>query len=254
MSTKYIKSKDGKFAGSIGDAKTKVPVAPAKAPDVVRRQSDPTTVPAGLSAAIERFTSRELNPYKLPEWATSPEFRWFNPAKATEWDDGFALRVDTDHDDLPHPGSPYSSAACKDYIDGVLELRKHRDIKNAGTGSREEIWLAPTLADPDGENRRYGVRYEYTDSKASASYAFGYLSTDGTFTDTDIIDSPFELAMKYDSPLREYAGGDIDEVEVSIALASDGTPAGLEFKAETEWYDAPDYDPNDEYEPDRYLD
>jgi len=53
---KYIKTKDGKFAGSIGDGKTKAPVKPLKPPRGVRLAPKPVAIGrADLTEMYDRF-------------------------------------------------------------------------------------------------------------------------------------------------------------------------------------------------------
>ena len=68
--TKYVKGKDGKFAGSVGDGKTKVPTPAPAAPS---KKDDVPEVPDHIAAQAEalRQHARELNEAAAESWERS---------------------------------------------------------------------------------------------------------------------------------------------------------------------------------------
>lgn len=70
--TRYIKGKDGKFAGSIGEGKTSVPTASPTPPRLVR-QADPHDLSALIEAPGPAFTDSGCPDYCESDYAGSPK-------------------------------------------------------------------------------------------------------------------------------------------------------------------------------------
>lgn len=127
---KYVKGKDGKFAGSIGDGKTKVPTAAPKPAPLVGVPSNVKT-PQDVDKLVAKMRK-----------SLSEEFVPHDDIIVTDWRDANGTFVSYDLD-----GSPYHASAFADTHD-------------------PDLWVASICADVPGNTRE--ISSEEFDTKNEA--------------------------------------------------------------------------------------
>lgn len=243
--TKYIKSKDGKFAGSIGDGKTNVPsAAPTSLPPVENSVAHDSSV----DAAYKKFTEK-ANPYKLAAWAVEPNYKWFKPKNACEWDSGWVMSKDTENDDDDN-GHDWAI----DYITGVLKTEQVVGSPWNEHGRVHAYYAITGIKDVGRDGNVMAIWHSANEDNSDPKNVVGYLTPNGKFySDEEDTEDTVNMSIAYESVLRENAGASLEEIEWNLQTDDAGTPLALEVKAQSEWYRPTYEDPNDEYDPDRYL-
>lgn len=244
--TKYIKGRDGKFAGSIGDGKNNVPTAsnmPTAAQSTVNDASE-----SRVAEAYAKFAAKK-NPYKFEAWAVEPNFRWFKPEKASDWDDTWAMAKDTDYDK-----DDYGHDWAVDYIDGVLRVDPIEGSTWLENSRRHAYYEIKGIGDVGNDGLVMAVWHSSAEDGSDPKNVLGFLTPNGKFySNEEDPDETLRLSIAWSSVLREHSGETLEDIEWSLATNDDGKPVAFEVKARSEGYRPEFEDPNDEYEPDRWL-
>lgn len=222
--TTYIKGKDGKFAGSIGDGKTKIPTAAPATPAA-------TVTPESMRAARqERRTQWEkFMRAKLPAWAqTEPRL---NLAHIEDYDDQLIVTCEDLREYGPSAGSPIERGWRTRAVQAMLHAKK---IPDCGDETVSYYHVQTTHDERDPEGRRIVIEHRAPRGGQPAS-SIGYLDRDGRFTpDTGGQGSDFVAdQMTEDSELSQMYR--LDSMTLSVSHGPEGTPVALFIDGSTGW-------------------
>lgn len=248
----YVKGRDGKFAGSVGDGKTNVPTAAPAVPAGGPLDSTGQT----LRDIDERHAAWRLsqNQRGVPAWAVTPRCQRFDFKQATDWDEDWVVTKSEEHDRLPDPGSPIEHDCTRVTLSGALRIEKIDGSDWVDENNQNNsYWKIPSVG-PDTDGSIAVIRYSHDDRKIVQSYSTGMLSPDGTFSVNMRGDTRFSDQMAYESPVREQAQAYLDDLTYSLACNADGTPGVMEFTAVSEWFEDSDYEPDPDWAYDSWRD
>lgn len=244
--TKYIKGKDGKFAGSIGDGKTNVPT-PSNLPTVAAPAQQPASA-ASVTEAYAKFTAKK-NPYKFAAWAVEPDYKWFRPERASDWEDNWIMTKDTEYDE-----DDRGSQWARDYITGIMKTEPIEGSRWVENGRIHEYHRIHGIDDVGNDDHVMAIWHSTAEDGSDAKNVLGFLTPNGKFYSNDEDpDDTLRLSIAYSSSLREHCGETLEEIKWNLVADEKGVPIAFEVEAQSDSYQPVWDDPNDEYDPDRYL-
>ena len=242
--TRYIQGKDGKFAGSLPDSVK----APSAAPMV---HGGALATDAAAATPDYAALAAKLNAAKVPDWAKAA---WeMNPAQTDEMTDDHMLVIKSDYAVLPSAGSPIEHDCQQDEIHAMFRASKITDDTTDDDGQVVSYWALPSINDSDDKGRRAVIEYSHDPRKVVQRYNLGHLDTDGNFHRETKWETFCSDNIAWDSPVGEAAGSNsVEDLKYSVRMLEDGSPAGLECTAVTEWFETDyEYEPADDYWKDR---
>jgi hypothetical protein len=192
---KYIKGKDGKMAGSIGDGKTKIPT-PA-----------PDSLTAKVDAVIEKVST--LNDM-LERYAAQ------NPA-------GTCIRCESDSDELSDDG--YCGGCFDDIEEGRREPMTEDELNTVGVIVMNEPMPTTT---PWNKNRTVRITYEPDTARYKCEFLHdGNLQLSKYLTNIEV--DGLEMVYDLSKPTLEVNAFEFrNAVEEDIAFDTDGWPTNLD--------------------------